>query len=423
MNLKEYGLIGEQIYSDKLSNGLSVFVVPKRGFKKRYAFFATDYGGADRRFKMSGNWIDTPAGIAHFLEHKMFDMEDGNALMTLSANGASPNAFTSTDITAYYFECTEKFNENLEILLNFVSTPYFTEESVEKEQGIIGQEILMVEDDPDYVVYYGLMKSLFRHNPIRDSVAGTIESISEITAQTLYDCHKVFYNPSNMALCVVGDVDPSKIMELARKILPTEAGEIPERDYGPCESMQPERRDFSAAMEVSLPMFLAGCKSEAVHFGRDRLKLEIIGALALDVLVGHSSPLYLRLYGDGLINNDFSASFEVVAGTAYSMFGGECRDPQRIFGEVNDEIRRLAENGPDAKLFERIKKAYLGWQIRGLNSFDAICSNCVAGHFRRYDAFEAPEILASLTESDITKFFRESLSPDNMAISIVTPKE
>ena len=423
MRQKFYPLIGEQIYSGKLSNGLSVFVVPKRGFHKRYAYFAADYGGADRRFKLSGNWIDTPEGVAHFLEHKMFDTEDGNALTALSANGASPNAYTSTDITAYHFECIDEFGANLETLLSFVSIPWFTPESVEKERGIIAQEICMVEDDPDFCLYYGLMRSLFRHNPMRDSVAGTVESISQITADTLYDCHRVFYNPSNMALCVVGDVEPSEVLGIADRVLPKHAGEIPERDYGAAESPKPESARFSKAMDVSLPVFLAGCKSEAAPRGRGSLRLELISALALDVFAGHSSPLYLKLYGKGLVNSDFSASFDSAAGAAYTMFGGEAREPERVFDEVVGEQRRIAEKGPDPELFGRIKKAAAGGHIRSLNSFSTISGSIVGGHFRGYDSFEAPEILSSITEEEISDFIRKNLVPENMAISMITPKE
>ena len=184
MNKREFPGVGETLYSDVLPNGLRLFVVPKPGYAKSYAFFATNYGGADRRFQLAGEWIDTPAGVAHFLEHKMFDMPDGYALAVLSANGASPNAYTSTAMTAYHFESTEGFYENLDTLLGFVSTPYFTPESVQKEQGIIGQEIRMTEDNPEFVVYYELLKCLLEHNPVRDSVAGTVESIAEITDQT-----------------------------------------------------------------------------------------------------------------------------------------------------------------------------------------------------------------------------------------------
>ena len=421
IKLRNYDTLSEQVYSGKLPNGLPVFVVPKRGFHKYYAFFATDYGGADRRFKLGGKWIDTPAGVAHFLEHKMFDTENGNALTLLSENGASPNAYTSTDITAYHFMCTDMFRQNFETLLSFVSVPYFTPESVEKEQGIIAQEIGMIEDDPDHCLYYGLLRSLFKHNPQRDSVAGTVESIAQISAKTLYDCHKAFYHPSNMALCVAGDIDPKEIFDIAERILPKEPGEVPERDYGEKEAPEPETARFTAEMEISRPIFLAGCKTSPAPRGRESLRAELISAIALDILAGHSSPLYIRLYGEGLVSSDFSASFESAAGTAYSVFGGESNEPERVYDEVKKEIARLSASGPDPALFGRIKKAALGSHIRMLNSFDAICGGIVSGFFRGYDTFEATELLSSMTIDDVTSFYHESLSPHNMAISIITP--
>ncbi|MCL2366139.1 MAG: insulinase family protein [Oscillospiraceae bacterium] len=423
MNIKKYPQLNEQIYTTKLPNGLSAFVVPKPDFQKRYAFFATDYGGADRRFKLGGKWIDTPEGVAHFLEHKMFDTEDGNALTNLSANGASPNAYTSTDITAYHFECIEKFNENLKILLEFVSVPYFTPESVEKEQGIIAQEIRMVEDDPDYCLYYGLMRSLFSHNPMRDSIAGTLESIPKITADTLYDCHRAFYNPSNMALCVVGDVAPEEIFKIAQDVLPTQAGEIPERDYGAPEQCALNARGFSKSMEVSLPIFLAGCKITPSARGADSLWHELVNALALDLLLGHSSPLYLRLYREGHVNSDFAASFDCAAGAAYAMFGGEARNPEFVFEAVLKEIERLAQDGPDAELFHRTKKAALGANIRSFNSFESICSNVVTGHFRGYDPFDIPDLVAKISLDDIIAFYRNNLLAEHMTTSIISPLE
>jgi len=424
MILREYKHISEQVYTTKLPNGLSIFVVPKPGFQKRYAFFATDYGGADRRFKLGGKWTQTPEGVAHFLEHKMFDTPDGgNALTALSANGASPNAYTSTDITAYHFECIEKFDENLETLLSFVSTPYFTPESVEKEQGIIAQEIKMVEDDPDYCLYYGFMKSLFHHNPMRDSVAGTVESISEITANTLYDCHKVFYNPSNMVLCVVGDINPSQIADMAERILPKVAGEVPEKDYGPPESLTPNTKGFYKDMEVSLPIFIAGCKLSPFPHGPDYLRQSLVNLLALDVLAGHSSPLFIRLYSLGLVNRDFSASFDCAAGAAYVMFGGEAREPKRVLEEVQAEVSCLSKSGLDSELFRRIKKSTLGTTIRAFNSFESTCGNIIDGHFHGYDPFDAPKILENISQDDLIEFYRNALIPDNMAISIIAPQE
>ena len=218
-----YERIGETVYEETLENGLHVFVFPKPEFGKCYAFFATRYGGMDTRFQLDGQWLDTPMGIAHYLEHKMFDTPDGgNALQTLSATGASPNAFTSTAITGYHFECTDQFWENLKTLLTFVSVPYFTKESVEKEQGIIGQEIRMIEDQPGWQAYHLLLEAMYQHHPVRNSVAGSVESISHITAETLYHCHEAFYTPSNMVLCVAGNVDPEMVCQMARDILPQE---------------------------------------------------------------------------------------------------------------------------------------------------------------------------------------------------------
>ena len=423
MKLNDYKQINEQVYAGTLPNGLAVFVVPKPGFHKKYAFFATDYGGIDRRFKYGGKWIDTPAGVAHFLEHKMFDTEDGNALEQLSENGASPNAYTSSDITAYHFECIDKFDENLEILLSFVSIPYFTPKSVEKEQGIIAQEIRMVEDDPDYCLYYGLLKALFKQNPIRDSVAGTVDSIEKITAETLFNCHKVFYSPSNMVLCVVGDVDPKVVYDTACRVLPDEKGDRPLRDYGTPEALLPETIDVNKTMEVSLPVFVAGNKLTPAAPGDETLKFEIISAIALEILCGHSSPLYLRLYAEGLINADFSASFDSAAGVAYTMFGGETRDPYRVYKEVKEEVQKTVTYGPDAAMFGRIKKAAIGSHIRAFNSFGVLASSIVEGHFRGFDSFEAPSILSKVTLDDVTKFIKDNIVPDNMAISVINPKK
>ena len=422
ITIKEYASVNEKAYLEVLPNGLTVYVVPKRGFSKYCAYFAVNYGGSDRRFRTGKKWINTPQGVAHFLEHKMFDTPEGDASTRLAINGASSNAFTSTDMTAYYFDCIDMFRENLEILLNFVSVPYFTAENVEKEQGIIAQEILMSEDDPDYCLYYGLMKSLFRHNPARDSVAGSVESIAKITPETLYSCHTAFYNPSNMVLCVAGDIDPREVADAALRVLPEEKGIIPERDYGPPESLAPEATRFSAEMDVSLPLFMAGCKSEPATRDADVMRLDLVSALALDILAGHSSPLYFRLYKEGLVSSDFSASFDASSGAAYSMFGGETRDPMRVYNEVLEEVSRICKTGPDADLSRRIRKSATGSYVRTFNSFDAICGSITGSFFRGYDALDMIDLIPAVTDDEITAFLRERLDPANMAISIINPK-
>lgn len=420
MRIKEYPLTGEAIEREQMENGLTVLVDRKVGFHKSTAFFATNYGGADRRFRLGGKWLDTPAGIAHFLEHKMFDMPDYDALMALSANGASANAFTSSFLTAYYFNGTEKFTENLKILLDFVSTPYFSEKSIAKEQEIIGQEIRMTEDQPDSVLYYGLLKCLYSEHPVRDSVAGTVESIAQITPQTLYDCHKVFYNPSNMVLCVCGDQDIRKITELAREILPREAGEVPMRDYGKTDSMAAVTKKTAKNMEVGMPMFMAGVKMNAAVSGQEALRQQVTADMALKAFLGTSSPLYAGLYRDGLVNSSFFAEPELGSQAAYSIFGGESRDPDAVCGEVLRAAEKLGKDGMDPALFNRVKKSVMGNELRGLDSFDDVCYNMAVGHFRGYDPFEAYEMAGSVTAEDAAAFLTAHLTEENLAMSLVS---
>ncbi len=419
MKLKEYSKIGERVYFRRLENGLGLFCVQKPDYYKSFAFFAANYGGADRRFRLDGEWIDTPAGVAHYLEHKMFDMPDGNALTQFTMNGANPNAFTSSDMTAYHFECTDRFYDNLELLLRFVSTPYFTEDSVEKERGIIGQEIRMTEDNPYHAIYYGLLRSLYKYNPIKDPVAGTVESIAEITPDVLNACHRVFYNPSNMVLCVCGDQDPEKIADTAREILPRFRGPVPEKDYGKKESLNPVKAMTERIMEVGIPTFLMGAKDGAAASGDGLLRRELVGELALELIAGRSSALYARLYNDGIINGSFSADFETSAGQSYVIMGGESGEPDRAFNEISSAAAIIGEKGPDKQMFERQKKAAIGRKLRELDSFDDICYSVAKGYFGGYDPFGAIDVLSGITEDDVKSFARDVLSDERLALAII----
>ena len=415
--------IDETLLTETLPNGLQISIVPKPAFSKSYAMFATNYGGADRRFKLAGQWLDTPAGVAHFLEHKMFDMPEGNALNELSARGASPNAFTSSGITAYYFESTSRFDENLHTLLRFVSTPYFTPESVQKEQGIIGQEIRMVEDNPGYALYYNLLKCLYENNPVRDSVAGTVESIAEITSETLHHCHKVFYNPSNMALCVVGNVDPDAVIEAARSLLPAEPGEVPESDYGSENSAAPAQKSMSVRMEVSAPQFLFGVKLLPEKTGGARLRQMLVGDIAQRLLFGASAPLFNRLYAEGLLNGSFDYELDYTAGTAMLLAGGESRNVEAMMDEVVKEIAKISAEGLDTTAFENVRRACFGSRLRSLGSFSALAQALADGAFAAYRPLDAFETLAVVTPEEVESFIRENLAPERLALSVVSPLE
>ena len=419
----DYTGIGETLYSAVLDNGLEVRVVPKKEFSTFYAAFATNYGGACRRFSVDGRVLDTPAGVAHYLEHKMFDLPNGdNALNILSANGADPNAFTSSGVTCYYFQCTEGFEENLRMLLHFVSTPYFTDETVQKEQGIIAQEIRMGEDNPGMQVYYNLLEMLYAHHPIRDRVAGTVESIAEITAQTLYDCHRVFYAPTNMVLCVEGDVDPEAIVCVAQEVLPKEKAPVPAADFGPEESLLPAERLRSEAMEVSAPQFLIGAKLLPGLRGAEAQRQRLIAALSLRMLCGSSSPFFTRLYAEGTLNMDFDYEVDASAGTLTMIVGGESRTPEKVLEELNAEIARVSREGFDAKYFTRSKRASLGARLRALEDFDNVCVSLATDCFDGYCTFDSYELLEEITEEDCRRFVAEELAPERLAMSVIVPK-
>ena len=416
-----YERIGEAVCRETLPNGLRINIVPKQDFAKSYAFFATRYGGMDTRFCLNGKWLDTPAGIAHYLEHKMFDTKEGNALQELAKNGAEPNAFTSNAITGYYFDSTTHFEKNLEILLSFVSIPYFTEESVAKEQGIIGQEIRMIEDNPDWQIYTRMMKALYSTSTARTSIAGTVESISHITAETLYDCHKAFYTPSNMVLTVVGNVDPVHVVDIARRVLPREGGPVIPRDYG-TEPAAVAEKETKLTMEVSCPQFLTGFKCTPVDDGEDYMRQSLIGDMACDILLGDSSPLYLRLYDQGLINTSFGGAFEMLPGVAYLYAGGDSKDARAVTEAILAEARRLGEEGIDEDFYQQIRRASFGSVLRGLNSFENIAVSLTEGYFHGFDPFRFPQVYDTITKDDIAAFLREQITGDRAVLSEIVPK-
>ena len=423
MEKRVFDRVGEAMYHKKLENGLNVFVFPKPDFQKGYAFFAANYGGMDMRFCLDGTWHDTPAGVAHYLEHKMFDTEDGNALQELAANGASPNAFTSNAITGYYFDSTEKFEENLRILLSFVSIPWFTPESVDKERGIIGQEIGMIEDDPHWKGYMNLMKALYSSHPVRESVAGSVESIAEITPETLYACHKAFYDPANMVLCVAGPVEPEHICAVAREILPREAGPIAVKDYGKQEGHQAAQPYMEERMEVSAPIFHLGYKGEPMAGGEDRLRQELVGELALEVLLGNSSPLYARLYREGLINQEFAYSYESEPGCAFLLASGESRDPGAVCAAVAAEAARIGREGVEPALWNRVKKGVYGNRVRSLNSFEQLCVGQAQAFFAGYDFLRFAQIFDSITQKEAEDLIESWVTKERTALSVVQARE
>ena len=291
-----------------------------------------------------------------------------------------------------------------------------------KEQGIIGQEIRMIEDNPDWQLYTRMMQALYQKSTARTSIAGTVESISHITAETLYDCHKAFYTPSNMILTVVGNVDPVHVADLARRILPREGGPVIPRDYGQ-EPAQVAAKETRMAMEVSAPQFLTAYKCAPAADGEDYLRTAVLGDMACDILLGDSSPLYQRLYEEGVINTSFGGAFEMMPGVAYLYAGGDSKDARRAAAEIQREAERLAAEGIDEDYYQRVRRASFGSNLRGLNSFENIAVTLTEGYFHGYDPFRFPQVFDSITKEDVAAFLRRNLTAERAVLSEIVPRE
>ena len=423
MEERIYDSLGERVLWKRLENGLTVAIVPRPGFTRKLCYFATDYGSVHRCFTQHGQTYTAPQGVAHYLEHKLFDMPGRDITAEFATLGAVPNAFTSYDMTAYHFSCTENFEASLRLLLEFVSTAYFTAESVQKEQGIIGQEIDMNADTPETRVFEQLMQAMYRNHPVKEPILGTRESIARITPEVLERCHSAFYCPGNMLLCVIGDVDPVQVEALARQLLPAQ----PER---PAEAVRAWQEDMNclqayvaSAMEVSMPMFQLGFKCEPAQRGEEAVRQEVIGDLAAEALFGESSELYLRLYEEGVIDSSFGGGFETVEGMAMLTAAGDSDAPETVRDAILQQVAVIAEKGIDEADFLRMKRSALGRRIRGLDSFDSTCFRICAYYFSGFDYFRFPAVYRDVTSKEVQEFLKKVVTEERMCLSVIQPCE
>ena len=422
MTRLDYPELDETLYQEILPNGLTVCVVPRKGFTKRLAYFVTDYGSIHTQYSLDGKNHQAPAGVAHYLEHKMFDLPGNRDVSAEFATlGASTNAFTSYDMTAYYFSCTENFDECLRLLLEFVSTPYFTEESVEKERGIIDQEIGMNEDAPDSVVFENLVQAMYARHPIRVPILGTGETIRQITPEVLYRCHRAFYAPGNMLLCVVGDVEPEAVARIAEQQLGREALPVGKKQKDWAEPMTCPRPEITAKMEVAMPMFNLAFKCEPLGTGDGAIREEMVADLAAEALFGESSELYLKLYEEGLIDSSFGGGFETIDGCAMLLCSGDSEDARAVREAILAQAEKLTREGLPEEDYLRMKRSALGRRIRGLDSFDATCFRICAYHFSDFDYFRFPEIYRQITAEEIIAFLARVVKRERCCLSIMEP--
>ncbi|ACL74854.1 EF-P 5-aminopentanol modification-associated protein YfmH [Ruminiclostridium cellulolyticum] len=421
----EYKKYNELFYRYEHSSGLNCIVIPKKGYYKKYATFSTQYGSVDNEFIIPGENepIRVPDGIAHFLEHKLFEQKDGSVMDKFAALGSKPNAFTSFNQTVYLFSCTDLFSENFKLLLNFVQNPYITDESVEREKKIIGQEINMYRDDPGWRVNFNLLKAMYKHHPVRYDIAGTTDSISEITKETLYQCYETFYHPSNMIITVVGDVDHIKVFEQVENGIQTsdKASEI--KRIFPKESEGVNKRYFEQNMPVATPLFYMGFKDSNFDLeGGEILRYEIAVKLLLSMIMGKSSKLYEKLYDKGLINASFEMDFSLEKSYAYSMFGGESVNPEEVQEMITNEIKILKKQGLDEEAFNRLLKASKGRFLRQLNSLENISRSFINLYFKGVTMFDYLDVYDKMKFDYITDVFDSHFDIKHMALSVVKQK-
>jgi len=419
--------VREKLYYTKLDSGLEVFILPKKEYSKQFAIFATNFGSVDIKFSVPGEdgITEVPAGVAHFLEHKLFEEEKGNVFDRFSRLGASANAYTNFTSTAYLFSSTTNFYECLEVLLGFVQNPHFTDENVEKEKGIISQEIRMYDDNGEWKSLFNMLQGLYHRHPVRMDIAGTVESISVIDKEVLYKCYNNFYHPDNMVLFVVGNVGVDDTLELVAKNI---KGNLSEREedikrYYPEEPDGIHAERIEQVLTVSQPVFNLGIKDSNVGFGgKELLRKDIVSSILLEMLFGKSSGLYQKLYSEGLINDSFGFDFVAEIDYSYSMLGGESPDPDKLFGIIERAMEDMKEKNLQEEDFRLARNKLLGRYLRNFDRLEYIASNFVAYHFKDANFLDFIELLEQTELETVRRRFKEHIRPWASSLSVVSPQ-
>ena len=424
-----YEQLQEELYYEKLDNGLDVYILPKKGFNKTFATFTTKYGSIDNHFQQIGTdqFSKVPDGIAHFLEHKLFEKEDGDVFQQFSKQGASANAFTSFTRTAYLFSSTSNVEGNLETLIDFVQDPYFTDKTVEKEKGIIGQEITMYDDNPDWRLYFGVIQNMYKNHPVKIDIAGTVESISHITKDMLYECYHTFYHPSNMLLFIVGPIEPQKIMQLVKENqAKKDYQDMPEikRQFAE-EPIQVAEKKQVLEMNVQTAKCLVGVKTlNHDQSGQEMLKTELSLNILLDLMFGKSSSHYSALYNDGLIDDTFSYDYSQESGFGFAMVGGDTSDPNKLAESLIALLLKAKEKGSiTVEGLERSKKKKIGSFLRAINSPEYIANQFTRYAFNEMNLFDVVSTLEKITLHDIEEMANAFIAEDRITVCQVVPKK
>ncbi len=414
--------LGERYFAYRHKSGLRVFVIPKE-FSAAYAIFATKYGSIEKNFRQKGqeDFITVPSGVAHFLEHKLFEEEDGSdAFLKFAPYGASANAYTTFDETAYLFSCTDHFDESLRVLLSFVTHPHFTDENVKKEQGIIGQEIGMCDDKPSNRLYYATLRAMYERHSVRENICGSVSSIKEITPDILYRCYRTFYHPSNMVLCIVGNIDPERVIDAVNDLIPeTPPIEIETVFEKEDEKVAAERTVLK--MPLSRPQFMIGIKDKPLEDEKASMKRAVAFDILFDLLFSKSSDLYNELYRAKLISHELSTDYSYGNGYAHAMISGSSDDPDEVYRRITETIDRFRSIPPAMEDFERARRALYADSIRMFDSVEEIGDTFTSLALSGSDVFDLLRILKDIRYDDVVALLFEIFLPQRTTFSIITP--
>lgn len=418
-------LVDEVIYQKKLDNGLTICVMPKKGYSKQFASFTTKFGSNDLVFKKRGDDFHyVPEGIAHFLEHKLFEEPDGNAFDRFSALGASVNAFTNFNVTSYYFTGTDFFKESLTQLIDFVQTPYFTDENVEKEKGIIAQEIKMYQDNPQWKVFFNFLKGMYLDHPVKNDIAGTVESITRTTKEDLYQCYETFYHPSNMILYTAGELNPDQVFDQVESYF-SKKKLSPSVDIVRKETKEPDqirKALIEESLSVATPLFNLGYKDLLyVENGNELMKKESILRLILDILFGRSSGLFEKLYDKGLVNQEFHADYVGEMDYGHSLISGESIDPKEVKKYIDEGIEEMKQKGIPEEDFQRILRKQIGENLSYYNSIEYIGNSFVSYYFKESNFLEFIEVLKGATLDEANFYLKRHFDASKQVLSIINP--
>ena len=422
MQIIEDNLIKEKVYIEKLENGMTLMCIPKKKALKKYMICGVNYGSIDYKFKVDDETIEVPEGVAHYLEHKMFEQENGrNSLDVLSSLGVNANAYTTNDHTAYLFECTDNFDEALNELLDYVQNPYFTDENVEKEKGIIRQEIQMYEDEPDWKLYMNAMRALYKNHPIRIDIAGTVDSILKIDKDILYKCYDNFYVPENMAIVVAGDFNPDEIFDNIKSKLKDSKKVMKAKKIEEIEPEEINTEKIEDKMDISTPMFIIGFKDK--NDGKERVKRHLAIEILLELAVGSSSELYKELYEKGLIYSEFSTSYEFSRNFAHCLIQGQAKDLDTVIAKITEKIDKMIEEGINEEEFERIRRKIYGLYVRDFDSVQNVATTFITNYFKDINPFEYIEEYLTISKEYVEGVGKEIFAKKNMILSIINLKD